>query len=152
MRLGTARTILVCSRGFAMCVSPLLCRMSGAKFLNFLKSGGNKRPFEVREGPNQMIYVIARLNVKPDMKTALLAAAKDCIAATRQEKGCISYELFESVIDPDKLVFVEEWESADYLPAHSKSDHMRAFGRVAVGCLASPAQIEVITPEKVERR
>jgi quinol monooxygenase YgiN len=99
-----------------------------------------------------MVYVIATLTVKPEMKAELFAAAKECIAATRQEKGCVSYELFESTIDPNKLVFVEEWESADLLPNHSKSDHMRAFGRVAIKCFAAPVQVQIITPEKVEKR
>jgi quinol monooxygenase YgiN len=99
-----------------------------------------------------MVYVIATLTIKPEMKAELFAAAKDCIAATRAEKGCISYDLFESTTDPDKLVFVELWASAERLPEHSRSDHMRAFGRVAVKCFAAPVQIEIITPEKVEKR
>ena len=99
-----------------------------------------------------MVYVIATLTLKPEMKAELFAAAKDCIAATRAEKGCLSYELFESTIDPNKLVFVEEWESAELLPQHSKSDHMKAFGRVAVKCFAAPVQVQIITPEKVEKR
>jgi quinol monooxygenase YgiN len=99
-----------------------------------------------------MVYIIATLTVKPEMKAELFAAAKDCIAATRAEKGCISYDLFESTTDPDKLVFVEQWESAEHLPQHSKSDHMKAFGRVAVKCFAAPVEIQIITPEKVEKR
>jgi quinol monooxygenase YgiN len=99
-----------------------------------------------------MVYVIATLTVKPEMKAELFSSAKDCIAATRQEKGCISYELFESTLDPNKLVFVEEWESPECLPVHSKSDHMKAFGRVAVKCFAAPVQVQIITPEKVEKR
>ncbi|WP_050419730.1 putative quinol monooxygenase [Bradyrhizobium tropiciagri] len=99
-----------------------------------------------------MVYVIATLTVKPEMKAELFAAANDAIAGTRQEKGNVSYELFESTTDPNKLVFVEEWESAEYLPLHSKTDHMRAFGRVAVKCFAAPVQVQIITPEKVEKR
>jgi quinol monooxygenase YgiN len=99
-----------------------------------------------------MIYVIATLTVKPEMKAELFSSANDCIAATRQEKGCISYELFESTLDPNKLVFVEEWESPECLPLHSKSDHMKTFGRVAVKCFAAPVQVQIITPEKVEKR
>lgn len=99
-----------------------------------------------------MVFVIATLTVKPEAKADLIAAAKDAIAATRQEEGCISYELFESTVDPHKLAFVEEWESADRLALHSKSDHMRAFGRVAVKCFAAPVQVQIITPEKVEKR
>ena len=99
-----------------------------------------------------MVYVIATLTVKPEAKAELFAAAKDAIAATRQEKGCVSYELFESTVDPNKLVFIEEWESAECLPVHSKSEHMRAFGRVAVKCFAAPVQVQIITPEKVDKR
>lgn len=99
-----------------------------------------------------MIYVIATLTVKPEMKAELFSSAKDCIVATRQEKGCISYELFESTLDSKKLVFVEEWESPECLPLHSKSDHMKTFGRVAVKCFAAPVQVQIITPEKVEKR
>lgn len=29
---------------------------------------------------------------------------------------------------------------------------MRAFGRVAVKCFAAPVQVQIITPEKVEKR
>jgi quinol monooxygenase YgiN len=99
-----------------------------------------------------MVHVIATLTAKPEMKSELIGAAKECIVATRQEKGCIAYELFESTIDPNKLVFVEEWESAAYLPLHSKADHMKAFGRVAVKCVDAPVQIQIITAEKVEKR
>jgi quinol monooxygenase YgiN len=99
-----------------------------------------------------MVYVIATLTVKPELKAELFTAAKDCIAATLQENGCNSYELFESTIDPNKLVFVEEWESAECLPLHSKSDHMKAFGRVAVKCFSAPVQVQIITSEKVEKR
>jgi hypothetical protein len=35
---------------------------------------------------------------------------------------------------------------------HGKSDHMRAFGRIAVKCLSAPAKIEIITPAKVDVR
>ena len=99
-----------------------------------------------------MVHVIATLAAKPEMKADLIDAAKQCVASTRQEDGCISYELFQSMLDPNKLVFVEEWESAEYLPAHSKAEHMKSFGRVAAKCVAAPAQIQIITAAKVEKR
>jgi quinol monooxygenase YgiN len=99
-----------------------------------------------------MVYVIATLTVKPEMKAELFAAAKDCIEATRKEPGCISYELFESAHDDNKVVFLEEWDSADRLPAHSKAEHMKSFGRIAVKCFSAPPKIEIITASNVERR
>jgi quinol monooxygenase YgiN len=99
-----------------------------------------------------MIYVIATLAVKPEKRAELIEAAKTCIAETRKEAGNIAYELHESVIDPSKMVFVEQWENAEALGPHGKSDHMRAFGRVAKDCLSAPAKIEIITPADVTVR
>jgi quinol monooxygenase YgiN len=99
-----------------------------------------------------MIYIVATLTVKPEARAELIAAAKDCIAATRKELGNIAYDLHESVTDPARLVFVEQWENAEALEPHRKAEHMKTFGRVAVKCMAAPPKIEVITPEKVEVR
>lgn len=99
-----------------------------------------------------MIYVVATLTVKPEKRAELIEAAKDCIAATRQEPGNIAYDMHESVTDPARMVFVEQWENAEALGPHGKSDHMRAFGRVAAACLSAPAKIEIITPAKVDVR
>jgi quinol monooxygenase YgiN len=99
-----------------------------------------------------VIYVVATLAVKPEARAEIIAAAKVSIAETRKEAGNIAYDMHESVTDPTKLVFVEQWESAEALAPHGKSDHMRAFGRIAVSCMSAPARIEIITPEKVEVR
>lgn len=96
-----------------------------------------------------MIYVVATLTVKPETRAELIAAATACITETRKEAGNIAYDLHESVTDPTKMVFVEQWQNAEALEPHRKSDHMRAFGRVVVNCLAGPPKIEVITPADV---
>jgi len=97
-----------------------------------------------------MIYVVATLTVKPDMRAEMIAGAKACIAETRKEAGNIAYDMHESVTDPSRMVFVEQWENAEALGPHGKSDHMKAFGRIAVQCLAAPPKIEIITPAKVD--
>ena len=99
-----------------------------------------------------MIYVVATLTVKPETRAELIAAAKLSIAATRKEAGNISYDMHESVTDPTKIVFVEQWENAEALVPHRTADHMKAFGRVAANCLTAPPRIEIITPAKVDVR
>ncbi|MBN9584700.1 MAG: antibiotic biosynthesis monooxygenase [Afipia sp. 62-7] len=99
-----------------------------------------------------MIYVVATLTIKPETRADLIEAAKACIAATRKEPGNIAYDLHESVTDPTKLVFVEQWENAEALVPHRAAEHMKTFGRVVVKCLAAPPKIEVITPANVEVR
>ena len=99
-----------------------------------------------------MIYVVATLSVKPEARAELIEAAKACIEATRKEPGNIAYDLHESVTDPTRMVFVEQWENAEALVPHRAAEHMKTFGRVVVKCITEPPRIEVITPEKVDVR
>jgi quinol monooxygenase YgiN len=96
-----------------------------------------------------VIYVVATLTVKPETRAEFIAAATACIQETRKEPGNIAYDMHESVTDPSKMVFVEQWENAEALGPHGKADHMRTFGRVAVKCMTAPPKIEVITPASV---
>ena len=97
-----------------------------------------------------MIYVIATLTIKPGSLEALRGPAAACIAATRVEEGCVSYELFESLDDPEKLVFVERWASREaHLSAHARTPHVLAWREASAPQLIS-RKIEVVHPEKVE--
>jgi quinol monooxygenase YgiN len=99
-----------------------------------------------------VIYVVATLTVKPETRAEFIAAATACIKETRKEPGNIAYDMHESVTDPSKMVFVEQWENVEAMGPHGKAEHMRAFGRVAVKCMTAPPRIEVITPAKVDVR
>ena len=99
-----------------------------------------------------MIYVVATLTVKPETRAEFIAAAIACITETRKEAGNIAYDLHESVTDPAKMVFVEQWENAEALVPHRTQEHMKTFGRVAVKCMSAPPRIEIVTPEKVDVR
>ena len=99
-----------------------------------------------------MIYVIATLTVKPEKRAELIAGAQACVAETCKEAGNIAYDMHESVTEPNKMVFVEKWESHEALPAHEASEHVKVFLRTVAKCLAAPPRIEIITPAKVDIR
>ena len=99
-----------------------------------------------------MIYVVATLTVKPEARAEFIAAATACIKETRKEVGNIAYDLHESVTDPTRMVFVEQWENAEALVPHRSAEHMKTFGSIAVRCMSAPPKIEIITPEKVDVR
>ena len=96
-----------------------------------------------------MIYVVATLTIKPGSLEALRAPAAACIAETRKEPGCIAYELLASVDNPEKLVFVEKWETREALTAHSKTPHLAAWREASTPHLVE-RRIEIVHPEKVE--
>lgn len=98
-----------------------------------------------------MIYVIATLRARPEKLSGLLDAARIVIAATRKEDGCVSYDLHQSITDPDQLVFVERWTSREALAKHFDAAHMvpwRAAGAEAV----LERKVEIVSPENVETR
>jgi quinol monooxygenase YgiN len=99
-----------------------------------------------------VIYVVATLTIKPETRAEFIAGAAACIAETRKEPGNIAYDLHESVTDPSKMVFVEQWEDAEALVPHRGAQHMKTFGRIVMKCTTAPPKIEVITPAKVDVR
>lgn len=96
-----------------------------------------------------MIYVVATLTIKPGSLEALRAPAAACITETRKEQGCIAYELFASTTDPERMVFVEKWETREDLTAHSKQPHLLAW-REASGPHLVNRTIEIVHPDRIE--
>ncbi|HEV2574965.1 putative quinol monooxygenase [Methylocella sp. CPCC 101449] len=95
-----------------------------------------------------MIYVISTAHLKPGTQAQAVAAAKPCLAETLKEDGCLSYDLHVSVSDPDKVVFVERWESRDHLAAHTRTPHFLAW-RAAAADFVANRTVEVIDPAQV---
>ena len=96
-----------------------------------------------------MIYLLASLTARPGEHLELMAAAKVMIAATRQEPGCLVYDLNVSITNPSEMVFVEAWESRAALSAHFETPHMKVWQAASEGYFVE-RKIEVIHPEKVE--
>ncbi|RFB79196.1 putative quinol monooxygenase [Methylovirgula sp. 4M-Z18] len=97
-----------------------------------------------------MLFIIATLKCQVAKRDALIAAARTCIGATRQEPGCGLYDMHESVTEPGTFRFVEHWQDRAAVDAHLSSPHIKAFSAVAAECLAEAPRIELITPAGVE--
>lgn len=96
-----------------------------------------------------MIYVFATLTIKPGTLDHLREAARLCREATLKEDGCIAYDLHVDVANPDRLVFVEKWETREALTAHSQSAHLAAWREACAPHLIE-RRVEVVHPGKVE--
>ncbi len=80
-----------------------------------------------------------------------MEAVTPCIEATRQEAGCISYDLVQSLTDENTLMFVERWKDKAALDAHFQEPHLIAW-RDAGGPYFVNRKIEIIEPADVEVR
>lgn len=97
------------------------------------------------------VIVIARAQVRLDARAQFIAAARDCIAATRRESGCLAYDMHESVSAAGHFVFVENWETRADIDRHMLEPHLQAFLAVAGACVESPPVIEVVDPRSIDR-
>lgn len=98
-----------------------------------------------------MIYLVATLEIKPGSLPKIMEAVTPCIEATRQEAGCISYDLVQSLTDENTLMFVERWKDKVALDAHFQEPHLIAW-RDAGGPYFVSRKIEIIEPADVEVR
>jgi quinol monooxygenase YgiN len=98
-----------------------------------------------------MIYVIAQLKLKPGTTERACAEARKVVEGTVKEGGCLFYDFNLSVTDPTRLVAVERWASKEALAKHNETPHLLAWRKV-VAEIVTERDIQVITPESVERR
>ena len=89
------------------------------------------------------VRVVARFIALPDHQEELRLILTDLVEPTRQEDGCISYELLQNQEDPTDCVFVEEWESEALLNAHLESPHINEVDAKLDGLLAAEPDIRL---------
>jgi quinol monooxygenase YgiN len=66
--------------------------------------------------PAASIVVHNELHIRPERMTELRALLNP--DQTRNYPGCVSFEIFEDVDVPGRVVFLQEWESRDSLEAY----------------------------------
>lgn len=87
------------------------------------------------------LTVIAVLKAKPGMETALRQQLLALIPTTRQEPGCINYDLHQATDQPGHFLFHENWTSKQHLDDHLARPHLQAFLAKVPELLAEPPQI-----------
>ena len=87
----------------------------------------------------KIVTVVATFHAKPGKETELKAALTALVAPTRQEAGCLNYDLHILPENPAKFLFHENWASRAQLDAHLQSAHIKALlPRVDALCVAFP--------------
>lgn len=85
-----------------------------------------------------MIVLTPRVLVKSDSVVAFTKLAAGMLGPSRAEEGCISYNFYNSPLEPTQFVFVEEWETMAHLHAHFETSHFKEFIAAVENLLASP--------------
>lgn len=101
-----------------------------------------------------MIVVQGDFVIKPGKREEAIAAMTRVAKATQQEAGCIRYNFYADLEDPNRFIVYEEWESLDHLNAHLSADnpppHMVEFRQANEGVRES-SSVKFMSAEEVNR-
>lgn len=85
------------------------------------------------------ITVVATFEARPGKENELRNALIGLVAPTRQEAGCLNYDLHVLPESPAKFLFHENWTTKAALDVHLQSPHIQALlPRVGELCVAPP--------------
>lgn len=68
--------------------------------------------------------VVAVITAKPGGEAIVEGALKTLVVASRDDQGCLSYDLFASDWTPGTFVTIERWQAQEDLDAHMASSHI----------------------------
>ena len=77
-----------------------------------------------------MIIVHGTFPIKAKVRDDALELMREMAVASRAEHGCISYEFYVGISNPNTLLLFQEWESVDALKGHFETEHMEEFLRL----------------------
>lgn len=98
-----------------------------------------------------MIVVIGSVTIKEGSQEEALRHSKTHVARSRLEPGCISHEVTIDSDDPNRLVFVERWQTMEDLELHFQVPESSEFV-AAIAELATVApSMQLYISEEVKR-
>ena len=69
-----------------------------------------------------MIIVHGTFPVKVDVRDDALELMRQMADASKEEEGCVSYEFYVGLTDPNTLLLFQEWESVDPEQVHIEEE------------------------------
>ena len=101
-----------------------------------------------------MIVVQGELIYKQGKRDEAIAAMTKVAKATQQEAGCIRYNFYADLENPNKFIVYEKWASRGHLEVHLSAfnppTHMVEF-RAANAELRESASVHFMTAQEFQR-
>lgn len=92
------------------------------------------------------ISVVAVITAKPGSEVAVREAMEGIVGPTREEEGCLAYDLSESSSAPGTFITVEEWSDPSDLDKHMHTEHIQGALAILGSELAAAPAIHALTP------
>ena len=72
------------------------------------------------------VRLVVTINANPGKGSELATALRSRCTEVMQEPGCLQFEVFQSVLNPDKLTLLELWQDQAALDVHAEVNKTRA--------------------------
>ena len=78
----------------------------------------------VEDTASEVIMIIFRItmNIRPEKRKEVMQTLLSMIEPMHQEKGCLSYHVFQNIEDENSVSIIGEWETREDLDRHMRSD------------------------------
>lgn len=73
------------------------------------------------------IRLIATIVAKEGYENDVLSICVGMIEPSRQDEGCLQYELNKDTSHPGTFIFLEVWENQSAVDKHNETAHMKSF-------------------------
>lgn len=118
-------------------------------------SSGQDKPHPIFEkvkaklkDPNKPFVMLVRLEVKEGAAAKFEAGFAPAIKATRQEKGCLVYDLTRDADNPNVYILIERWKTLADLDSHLRAEYIASLVPKLGDWLAAPPGLQVLVPAK----
>lgn len=82
------------------------------------------------------LTIVANIKANSDKIELVKSELLKLIEITRQEKGCINYDLHQDNDNPAHFMFYENWEARDLWQAHMGNQHLQDYMAETEGAVA----------------
>lgn len=96
-----------------------------------------------------MILITGHVILTPEHRERMIALGAEHSARSRAEPGCLAHNCHIDVENPDRLMFVEEWESIDAVRAHFAVPASGAFVAEMRALSPQPPVIRIYTADDI---
>ncbi|MFT7057733.1 MAG: quinol monooxygenase YgiN [Pseudorhodobacter sp.] len=82
------------------------------------------------------LTIVAQITAKPGHEALIRSELEKLVPVTRQEAGCIQYDLHIDTSAPGSFLFFENWESREHWQTHTKAAHLLRYRDATDGAVA----------------
>jgi quinol monooxygenase YgiN len=92
---------------------------------------------------DEKIVLVARLKVREDAIEEAKRLALNIVADSRNEEGCVNYDVHQAIDDPTVFVWHETWKDRAALDNHFELPYFKEFFEKAGALAAEEPQITI---------